>query len=111
MDYYDIWVDLVDSSRDLEFVENLEGFLGTLRDAGEIEGYVLARRKFGFSPPGFGEFHVRISAKDLAQLDRAFHHAATRALPIEPKHARVFEMVTNFKSALSRDFPDPVRER
>lgn len=109
MDYYDIWVDLVDSRRDMEFVANLEAYLGDLRDRGLLEHYTLARRKFGFSPPEMGEFHVRIAVRDLAQLDAAFDVAAARKDPVESRHAAVFSMVKNFRSALYRDFPDPER--
>jgi hypothetical protein len=46
---------------------------------------------------------------DLAQLDRAFQAAATRAEPIEGAHHAVNHMVRNACFALYRDFPDPMR--
>jgi hypothetical protein len=111
VDTYAIWVDLADSSKDLEFSENLAAYLGDLQSRGAIEGYTLERRKLGFGPDGLGEFHIRIAVRDLAQLDEAFTHAAARADPVEGKHAAVFRMVRNFRSALYRSFPDPVRSQ
>jgi hypothetical protein len=109
MNFYDIWFDLADSSRDLEFAQDLGAYLGALQKDGLIEGYVLARRKFGFSPPGLGDFHVRIVCRDLTQLDQAFSAAARRTDPLEGLHRNVFSAVRNFRSGLYREFPDPVR--
>lgn len=109
MDTYAIWVDLVDGSKDREFAENLASYMGELQAHGAIEGYSLERRKLGFGPDGLGEFHVRIRVRDLAQLDAAFHHAATRAEPFESKHAAVFRLVRNFKAGLYREYPDVAR--
>lgn len=109
MDCYEIWVDLAPGARDLEFTQAVHGYLGHLKSRGEIATYRIRRRKFGFGPPGLGEFNVTIEAEDLAQLDRAFHHAATRAPEIEALHREVFSRVVNFKSGLFRDFPDPER--
>jgi len=110
MDHYDIWVDLAPGVRDLEFVDAVQNYLGMLQDAGKIAEYRIERRKFGFAPPCLAEFHIRVSVNDLAQLDQAFQHAATRVDPIESLHAAVYQKVVNFKSALYRDFPDPVRK-
>jgi hypothetical protein len=109
MDIYHIWFNLKDSHRDLEFCDALEVYMAHLRDHGMIEGHRLTRRKLGFGPPELGEFHVAIEVKDLAQLDAAFHAAATRAAPIEGPHAAVYSRITDFRAALYRDFPDPVR--
>lgn len=109
MNYYDIWFNLVDSRRDLEFAEHLRAYLDFLKERGAIEGYRLTRRKFGFGPEALGEFHCSIMARSLAQLDEAFALAATRRDEVETLHHRVFSMVTNFKSALYRDFPDAER--
>ncbi|HKQ48999.1 MAG TPA: DUF6614 family protein [Phycisphaerae bacterium] len=109
MNHYEIWVNLKDSHKDLEFAENLRGYLGHLQRLGKIADYRLTRRKLGFGPPELGEFHVSIQTESLAQLDEAFGAAAARAGEIEPLHARVYSMVTDFRSALYRDFPDPER--
>lgn len=110
-DCYDIWVDLKDSHRDLQFAESLARYMAYLRGTGLVEGYRLTRRKLGFGPPELGEFHIRIETRDLAQLEAAFQRVATRDKEVEGLHAAVYGAVTNFRAGLSRDFPDPVRAR
>ena len=63
----------------------------------------------GFGPDGLGEFYISIALQDLAQMDAAFFTAATRDDVVEPLHHAVYSRVTNYKSALYRDFPDEVR--
>jgi hypothetical protein len=109
MNHYHIWCNLKDSHKDLEFATNLRAYLGHLQKMGKIEEFKLARRKLGFGPSELGEFHVVISTKDLAQLDQAFDVVAPRAGEVEQLHARVYSAVTDFRSALYRDFPDPQR--
>ncbi len=109
MNYYEIWVDLAPGAKDMELVRAVQNYLNHLKGLGTLESYCIHRRKFGFSPPQFGEFHISIAFKDLAQLDQAFFSAATRGPDIEPLHHEVYSRVTNFKSALYRDFPDEVR--
>ncbi|MBL9031295.1 MAG: hypothetical protein JNM80_06265 [Phycisphaerae bacterium] len=109
MDYYEIWVNLVDSRKDLEFVRAVDAYLGHLRSQGRLESWRLTRRKFGFGPPGLGEFHLTIAFKELAQMDAAFGVVATRAGEVERLHHPVYSMVKDFTSALYRDFPDPQR--
>jgi len=109
MNYYESWFNLKNTAKDLEFTEHVQAFLGHLCEKGMIEGYRLTRRKLGFGPPGLGEFHLSIEVKDLAQLDEAFLHAATRASDVEPLHACVYAAIEDVKFALYRDFPDAVR--
>ena len=110
MNYYDIWVDLRDSSKDLDFCKAVDAYLGHLKSQGKLEHWTLARRKFGFGPPTLAEFHIRIAFADLAQMDRCFEVVAPRTGEVERLHHPVYSMVTNFTSALYRDFPDPVRQ-
>ena len=109
MNIYHIWCNLKDSHKDLEFARNLDAYLGALKSTGKIASYRMTRRKLGFGPSELGEFHVMIEATDLAQLDAAFETIAPRQGPIEAAHAKVYSMVTDFRSALYRDFPDPQR--
>lgn len=109
MDHYEIWVNLKDSRRDLEFAAAVRDYMEHLKADGRIAGWSLRRRKLGFGPAELGEFHISIATEDLAQLDRAFSLAATRSGEVEKRHAAVYAMVTDFRSALYRDFPDPVR--
>lgn len=109
MNHYEIWCNLKDSHRDMEFAENVRAYLGCLQSNGKIAGWRLSRRKLGFGPAELGEFHISISCNTLAQLDEAFSTIAPRSGDIEKLHVRVYSMVTDFRSALYRDFPD--RER
>ncbi|MBX3394823.1 MAG: hypothetical protein KF841_05610 [Phycisphaerae bacterium] len=106
MNHYEIWCNLKDSHRDLEFAENLRAYLDYLKSHGRIESWRLSRRKFGFGPSELGEFHITITCDSLAQLDEAFSMVAPRSGEVETIHARVYSLVTDFKSALYRDFPD-----
>lgn len=110
MNYYEIWFNLRDSHRDLEFAEHLTRYLNALKASGDIAGHRLTRRKLGFGPSELGEFHATIAVENLAQLDRAFLAIAPRSGDIEKLHARVYSAITDFKSALYRDFPDPERQ-
>lgn len=109
MQHYHMWFNLKDSRTDLQFCAAVDAYLGYLKAQGRIERWNLTRRKFGFGPPEIGEFHVVVEAKTLAQLDEAFSLVATRDGEVERLHRPVYSMVTDFKSALYRDFPDPER--
>ncbi len=109
MNHYEIWCNLKDGRRDLDFAHALNDYLGHLQRDGRIESWRLTRRKLGFGPSELGEFHISIQTRDLTQLDHAFEIVATRAGEIERLHAPVYSMITNFRSALYRDFPDPQR--
>ncbi len=109
MDCYEIWVDLLPGVGDLEFVDAVHGWLGHLKGRGEIAGFRVKRRKFGFGPTGMGEWFISIEFDNLAQMDAAFMEAATRRPDVEALHAAVYSKVTNYKSGLYRDFPDAVR--
>jgi uncharacterized protein DUF6614 len=110
MDYYLIWCNLKDTSRDLEFCEDVARYLGYLREQGKIEGFRITRRKLGFGPPEMGEFNITIEVRDLAQLEQAFQRVATRDGDVEPLHRAVFSAVKDLSLGLYRDFPDRVRE-
>jgi hypothetical protein len=109
MNTYHIWCNLKDSRQDVLWAGHVQRYLDFLKQKGTIESWNLQRRKFGFGPEALGEFHITINAQDLAQLDSAFNVVATREGHVEQLHAPVYSMVTDFKSALYRDFPDPQR--
>jgi len=111
MNYYHMWFNLKDQRppADLQFAGAVKAYLDYLKDAGRIEGWNLSRRKFGFSPPSLHEFHCVVWTRDLAQLDAAFGAVATRTGEVERLHMPVYSGVTDFCSALYRDFPDPER--
>lgn len=110
MNHYHIWANLKDISRDLEFCTSVKAYLGHLKQLDLINGFSIARRKFGFGPPELGEFHIEIEVRDLSQLDSAFRIVATRSGEIEKLHHAVYSAVSEFKSALYRDYPDPERK-
>ncbi|MDX2132757.1 MAG: DUF6614 family protein [Planctomycetota bacterium] len=109
MNYYEIWVNLKESHRDLEFCRAVDAYMGHLKAQGRLESWRITRRKFGFGPAALGEFHISIAFRDLTQLDAAFSHVATREGEVERLHHPVYSMVTDFTSALYRDFPDGER--
>jgi hypothetical protein len=109
MNSYHMWFDLRDSRKDLELADAVAAYLNHLQSRNLIEAWSLERRKFGFSPDNMGEFHCVVRVKDLTQFDAAFGHVATRTGEVERLHLPVYSAVTNFKSALYRDFPDPQR--
>ena len=109
MNTYHMWFNLKDSRKDVEFAQAVDAYLGHLKAHKLIDSFRLTRRKFGFGPDGLGEFHCEVHCEDLAQLDRAFGLVATRTGEVERLHIPVYSAVTDFKSALYRDFPDPQR--
>lgn len=111
MDHYLIWCNLKDSHKDLEWCEAVNNYLGALQAQKLIESFTLTRRKLGFGPSELGEFFITIRTNDLVQLEAAFNQVSTRSGEIEAYHREVYSNVTDFRSALYRDFPDPQRAR
>ena len=111
MDIYHIWCDLEPGVSDMEFSENVGNYLGNLRQSEFIADYRITRRKLGLGLEALGEFHIMIEARDLAQLDEAFHRVASRTGEVEGLHHAVNSLVDNAKFALYRDFPDPIRQQ
>ena len=111
MDIYHVWCDLKPGISDLDFSDEITRYMDQLKASGLIHGWRLTRRKLGLSPSDFGEFHLLIEVKDLAQLDQAFQRVASRSEPVESFHFAVNSLVRNARFALYRDFPDPVRQR
>lgn len=109
MNIYHVWCNLKEARRDLEFVENLRAYMEYLVKSGEMAAWRVTRRKLGFGPAELGEFHITMEFKSLHELENAFGDVATRTGEVEDLHRKVFMMVTDFKSALYRDFPDPGR--
>jgi hypothetical protein len=107
VDVYELSVDLRPGVRDLEFTEALDQYLGRLQADGLIADWRLLRSKLGLGATS--EFKVLIETRDLAQLDSAFTAVSTRDEPVEGLHHGVNSLVTNFRAALWRDFPDPQR--
>ena len=111
VDIYHIWFNLKPGIGDTELGDRLGAYLGHLKEQGLITGWRLTRRKLGFAPREFGEFHAMIEIRDLQQLDQAFARVASRAEPVEGLHFALNSLVSDATFALYRDFPDPVRQR
>ena len=109
MDRYHIWADLRPGVKDLDFAASIKAMLDHIRSLGHLQGWELERRKLGFGPKELGEWHVAILVRDLAQLEAAFDEVTPRSGEMERLHAAVWSKVTNFRSALYRDFPDANR--
>ena len=109
MDYYQIWCNVKESGKDLEFCENVSMYLWYLQNQGKLRGFTITRRKLGWGPAELGEFNITIMTDNMAQLEQAFSLVATRDGEVERLHRNVFAAVTDFRSALYRDFPDSVR--
>lgn len=109
MDTYHVWCDLREGVSDLTFASAVAGWMDHLASEGFVATWRLSRRKLGLGPTDIGEFHLAIDVRDLAQLDQAFHVAASRAQPAEGLHHAVNSLVRNARFALYRDFPDGQR--
>jgi hypothetical protein len=109
MNIYHAWCDLKPGVSDTAFAAKVTTYMGHLKSEGLIEGWRLTRRKLGLGVDGIGEFHLTMEVRDLAQLESAFAHVASRRDPVESFHAAVNSLVDNAKFALYRDFPDSFR--
>lgn len=109
MTYYDIWCDIRDTTKDLEFCGNVSTYLGALEERGLIAGFSITRRTLGLGPENLGDFHITIEVEGLAQLERVFDVVAARGPEIEPMHKAVYSHIRSIKFGLRRDFPDSVR--
>lgn len=109
MDIYHIWCDLQPGIRDLDFSNAVEAWLGDLAGRGLLEQYRITRCKLGLKHDALPEWHMMLETRNLAQLEDAFQHAASRKDPAESLHRDVYGKVQNVKFALYRDFPDAVR--
>jgi hypothetical protein len=104
MDIYHVWCDLKAGIGDIAFSEAVAKYMGHLKAERLIEGWRLTRRKLGLAPSALGEFHLMIETRNLAQLDEAFNHVASRREPVEGVHFGVNSLVQNAQFALYRDF-------
>lgn len=111
MDIYHIWCNLKDDVSDTGFADEVNSFLGHLREQGQIQGFRVTRRKLGLGPRELPEFHIAVEIEDMAQLDAAFGRVAERTDPVESLHHAVNSKVRDVLFALYRDFPDAARRR
>ena len=110
MNYYQIWCNLKDSSKDIEFCKAAKAYLDHLREKELIEVQRIIRRKLGFGPSDLGDINITMEFKDLSQMDRAFEYVSSRTGEVERLHKKVYSAVKDVKFGLYRDFPDPGRK-
>ena len=109
MDIYHIWCNLKPGISDMAFSDALFAYLDWLKQQGSVDNYRITRKKLGLAPSWLGEFHIMLEFSNMTQLDDAFTSVSTRHDPVEGLHAAVNSKVTDFSSALYREFPDPHR--
>ena len=110
MDIYHIWCNLKDGQNDLEFVKRLQEYFEHLQTHSSLQRFRITRKKLGLAPSDLLEFHIMLEFENLADIDRAFNHVATRSGDVESFHHAVNGKVSDVRFALYRDFPDAVRE-
>ena len=108
MDIYHIWANKDGDITDLEFVNNMRGFLQHLQDEGKMESFRITRCKMGFrSIADMPEWHIMMEFKDMGQMDDAFRRVAPLEGELETKHRSFNQFVAgDIQHALFRDFPD-----
>lgn len=111
MNIYHIWARLKSGTNDLDFVEAVHQYLGTLKSSGKLEHYRITRRKLGLGTADLLDFHIMVEFSSLDQFDQAFGAVAARTEPLESLHHAVNSKVAEVKFALYRDFPDANRRR
>lgn len=110
MDLYHVWCDLKHGVRGSNFAESVRLCMEHLKEDGLIASWRLTRRKLGFGPRELGEWHLMIEVLDLHQMQDLFERMARREDPEESLHHAMNALVINTTFALTRDYPDPVRE-
>jgi hypothetical protein len=110
MDIYHIWADKEGDISDLEWTNNMRGFLDHLVSEGKMVGYRITRCKMGFrSIADLPEWHVMMEFTDMAQMETAFKRVAPLEGDLEVKHKSFNQFVRgNIQHALYRDWPDNV---
>ena len=107
MDIYHIWADKEGDISDLDWVNNMKGFLQHLVDEDKLVSYRITRCKMGFRSMDIPEWHIMMEFTDMAQLDNAFKRVAPLEGELESKHRSFNQFVKgNIQHALYRDWPD-----
>ncbi len=103
MKYYQIWCNLKDGSKELEFHEYLMKYLGYLRSHAWIEDYHITRRGPGSGLAELGEFNITMEVQDLSQLKQPFQPVSPHHHEIEKLYGEVYSLVKDVRFALYRD--------
>jgi len=107
MDIYHIWADKEGPISDIDWVNNMKGFLDHLKSEDKLVSYRITRCKMGFrSIQDLPEWHIMIEFNDMAQLETAFQRVAPLEGELEDKHKSFNQFVSgNIQHALYRDWP------
>ena len=107
-DLYTIWANKEGDISDLDFVENMKGFLQHLVDEDKMMSFRITRCKMGFrSVADMPEWFIIMEFKDMAQIDEAFRRVAPLEGELEDKHRSFNQFVSgDIQHALWRDYPD-----
>jgi len=109
MNIYQAFFSLKKGVTDMEFQRKLQTYMEYLTGQGHLHKWRLLRRKLGLGPKELGDWHLIMEFENLAALDLAFGHVATRTGEVERRHHDVNKMIESITFALYRDFPDPMR--
>jgi hypothetical protein len=106
MDIYHVWCDKKGNISDLEWTDNMRGFLDHLVQEGKMVGYRITRCKMGFRSMDIPEWHVMMEFQNMAQLETAFQRVAPLEGELESKHQSFNQFADNLQHAYYRDWPD-----
>lgn len=107
-DLYTIWANKEGDISDIDFVNNMKGFLQHLVDEGKMMSFRITRCKMGFrSVADMPEWFIIMEFKDMTQIDEAFRRVAPLEGELEDKHRSFNQFVAgDIQHALWRDYPD-----
>jgi len=109
MDIYHIWADKAGDITDLEWVNNMRGFLDRLVQENKMHNYRITRCKMGFRSMDIPEWHIMMEFTDMSQMENAFRRVAPLEGDLEHKHRSFNQFVSgNIQHALYRDWPDQI---
>jgi hypothetical protein len=101
--YYQIWCNLKDGSKELEFHEYSMKYLGYLRNHAWIADYHITRRGPGSGLAELGEFNITMEVHDLSLLRQPLEPVSPHNHEIEKLYGAVYSLVKDVKFALYRD--------
>jgi len=107
MDYYHIWANKSSNITDLQWVNNMKGFLDHLVSESRMVDYKITRCKMGFrSIADLPEWHIVMIFKSMAQLENAFRRVAPLEGELEEKHNSFNQFVSgDIHHAYYSDWP------
>ena len=105
---YTIWANKEGDISDIDWVNNMKGFLQHLVDEGKMTSFRITRCKMGFrSIADMPEWMILMDFESMAQMDDAFKRVAPLEGELEQKHRSFNQFVAgDIQHALFRDWPD-----